>query len=202
MKKIIALLLSGLLCFSLCACGGTSTVVKSKLGDTVSTNMFDCTLIRAEFSDEVCNFFGNTFLLPCEKNHPHSGNPYTADEGYQLLCFSFELKYLGTTEYKLGLGKSNMMDFMVKFDDTYEFDSFVISASTNPNEKWESPYKLESDNYMPSLSNTAFNFAPLEETIHEFRVYIPVPNQVAESTDKSVDIIITLCDEDIVFSVG
>ena len=218
MKKVLSLLLALVMCLSLCACGGGSTnntntenstpdtntsnttPVVHRIGDTVTTKMFNCTLGRAEFAEEVGNYRLDGYLLPDGKLAVGETAHYAKD-GYKLLSFTFELTYLGTTEYSFSLGQSDGMDLMVKFDNTYEFDSFVISGSTFPIGEWDKACELKSGHTMTSLSNPAFKFAPLDETVHEFRAYIEVPDKVAESIDKPAEIIITLCDEDVVYSI-
>lgn len=216
MKKALSLLLALVMCLSLCACGGGSTnntntenstpdtndsnttPVVNSVGDSVSTDLFNCKLTSAEFGNELCNHLGESYILPCTE-HYHQKNPYVAESGYEFLSFTFELTYLGTTEHNVTLGSPESMDFLVKYDDAYEFDAFSIAGSTTG--VWDTPYELKSGYTMSSISNPAFKFVPLDNTVHTFRVFVQVPNQVAVNTDKPVDIIITLGNEEVVYSI-
>lgn len=68
LKKIIALVLTAVLCFSLAACGGNSdkNIVKSNLKETVSTDIVDFTLENSEFSYYVSNASSN-YVEPTDK---------------------------------------------------------------------------------------------------------------------------------------
>ncbi len=206
MKKLFSLLLALTMCLSLCACGGGGTGTANKeekaaIGETVSTDLFECTLTRAEFAPMLANAMNEGYLLP---DGSYGGQtPYIADEGSVYLNFVFELSYLGTEEFNFELGKVeskdlDWMNFLAKYDNTYEFGSFSITGSVDGT--WDSPYDI-SGTYMTNLSNKAFSFKPLEEGSHEFRGYIQVSDKVLEEDGKPVDLIITLCDKEIVYSI-
>ena len=225
MKKLIALLMAATMTLSLCACGSGNTPQnepitepnpetiqspaveetpeekKATVGDTVATELFECTLTRAEFAPAVSNVMDENYFLPDENFWPD--NPYVADKDSVYLSFVFELSYLGSKEIDFELGKVeskdlDWMNFLAKFDNTYEFESFSITGSVDGT--WDSPYNI-SGGYMSSLSNQAFSFKPLEEGSHEFRGYVQMSNKVLEDDGKPVDLIITLCDEEIVYSI-
>ena len=136
MKKLIALLMAATMTLSLCACGSGNTPQnepatepnpettqppaveetpeekKATVGDTVATELFECTLTRAEFAPAVSNVMDENYFLPDENFWPD--NPYIAKDGFQLMSFSFELIYRGKEECSLGLGRGKafpLMDF-------------------------------------------------------------------------------------------
>lgn len=203
MKKMIALLLALVTCLTLCACNSDTETAnkKASIGETVSTDLFECILTRAEFAPMLANVIDEGYLLP---DGNYAGiTPYIADSGSVYLSFAFELSYLGTEEFDFELGKVetkdlDWMNFLVKYDNSYEFSSFSITGSVDGT--WESPYDI-SGTYMTSLSSEAFSFKPLEDGSHEFRGYIQVSDKVLEEDGKPVDLIITLCDKEIVYSI-
>ena len=215
MKKFIfALLIITMSLFS-CACGSnqenidkkeTTTINKEEIsklsvGETASTDMFECTLTNAEFSPILSNIMNEEYLLPVSSSN--IDNPYIADKDSVFLSFVFKLSYLGTEEFDFELGKSesadlDWMNFCVKYDNTYEFSSFSITGSLDGT--WDSPHDI-SGGYMTKLSNEAFSFKPLEENSHEFRGYIQVSDKLLADDGKPVDLIIGLCDKEIVYSI-
>ena len=70
MKRTIALILALVMCLSLCACGGGTETTNKKentkvaIGETASTDLFECTLTRAEFSPRLANVMDEGYLLP------------------------------------------------------------------------------------------------------------------------------------------
>ena len=208
MRRIIPLVLALVMCLSLCACSGdTGTANKEEntkvaIGEIASTDLFECTLTRAEFAPRLANVMDEGYLLP---DGSYGGTtPYVADKGSVYLSFVFELSYLGTEEFDFELGKVeskdlDWMNFLAKYDNSYEFSSFSIAGSVDGT--WEDlPYDI-SGTYMTSLSSEAFSFKPLEDGSHEFRGYIQVSDKVLEEDGKPVDLIITLCDKEIVYSI-
>ena len=68
MKKLIALVLVAVLCFSFAACGSNpeENIVKSNLTETVSTDIVDFTLENCEFAHYVSNASSN-YVEPTEE---------------------------------------------------------------------------------------------------------------------------------------
>lgn len=224
MKRILTIILSTVIALSVCACGGSktegtptaaeveTTIVSSALeskdyynvGEMVSTESFDFSLSDVAFSDSI------SFVLDSEDMDAYcrpttdAKEKITADSGNKLLSFTLTLKYTGTSEMSLGLGdgEGKFLGFLVKYDDKYEFKTFSLSGSEDPvNSKSWDVYS-DISGYMIALSGNTFKFKPLETNTHECRVYMQLPNQVAEKSEKPVELIVSLCDQKYAFNIA
>ncbi len=91
MKKIIALTLVLVLCFSFAACGNSGdSSTYYKLGETVSTDIFEFTLNAAEFTIALNNINDDKHFTPKEYNaQADNDNPYVAPIGHTYAAFSY-----------------------------------------------------------------------------------------------------------------
>lgn len=96
MKKLFALLMAALICFSLAACDlGTDDGTTYKLGDTVSTDIFEFTLHNAQFTVALNNVTNNSYFTPKEYNaKDDSNNPYVAPVGHTYAALSYTVTNL------------------------------------------------------------------------------------------------------------
>lgn len=110
MKKALSLLLALVLCLSLCACGVLSQSEKNttpekdttitnthyyKLGETVSTDIFEFTLNAAEFCIALNNVNNDERYSPKEYDpQKDSDNPYVAPVGHTFAAFSYTVSNL------------------------------------------------------------------------------------------------------------
>ena len=93
MKKIIAFFLAVVTCVSLASCGASSTKNYHKLGETVSTDIFEFTLNAAEFTIALNNVNDDERFTPKEYDaQADSDNPYVAPVGHTYAAFSYTVK--------------------------------------------------------------------------------------------------------------
>lgn len=96
MKKLISLLLVVVTCLSFAACGssgGNGTVYK--LGETVSTDIFEFTLNAAEFTIALNSVNDDNLFTPKEYDaQEDSNNPFVAPVGHTYAAFSYTVKNL------------------------------------------------------------------------------------------------------------
>lgn len=100
MKKIIAFLLVTLMCLSFAACGSeqsdnNKSITYYKLGDTVSTDIFEFTLNAAEFTLALNNVNDDDRYTPKAYDpQDDSDNPYVAPVGHTYAAFSYTVNNL------------------------------------------------------------------------------------------------------------
>lgn len=95
MKKTIAILLAIVTCISLNACGNSSNNEYHKLGETVSTDIFEFTLNAAEFTVALSSICDETYFTPKEyEPDADADNPYVAPVGHTYVAFSYTVKNL------------------------------------------------------------------------------------------------------------
>lgn len=112
MKKLIALFLAMVMCLSLAACGnkqinsgnsqtddGTAApndnIQYYKLGDTVSTDIFEFTLNAAEFTIALNNVNDDDRYTPKAYDpQDDADNPYVAPVGHTYAAFSYTVSNL------------------------------------------------------------------------------------------------------------
>lgn len=140
MKRILALLLVALMLMGLCACGngsqegeqsaqGTDTSKAEdsktyKLGDTVSTDIVDFTLDRAELGiylhdgsagdwDKIC--------MPAEDNKYINNDCFIASVGHTLVSLQFTISNHNRTAISTSTNEQNDLFVSVEYNgDTYE----------------------------------------------------------------------------------
>ncbi len=111
MKKILSLLLVLVIISSLCACGKSNEKIY-KLGDTVSTDITELTLERAEFAVVLSNY-GSTLGEPKEYNPEEDvRNPYIAATGHTYVLTEFKLKNLDSRALDISKNSSFRKDLM------------------------------------------------------------------------------------------
>ena len=179
MRKTLARFLTVALMLSLAACGGeTETSEELSIGDTITTDILEFTLNRAEFADRLkyAQFVsGQTpdqeYLLPIDE--PQTNTPYTfeADEGYKLLSYSYSLNYTGKEEIEV----ETAMGISAVYDDGYTFE---ISTDAY----------LWSD-YI-SIDGTTILY-PLDPP-GEGRGYMKVPSEVESNTAAPLKITVSI----------
>lgn len=95
MKKIMAVLLAIATCISLNACGNTSNSDYHKLGETVSTDIFEFTLNAAEFTVALSNINDEAYFTPKEYDpNADADNPHVAPVGHTYVAFSYTVENL------------------------------------------------------------------------------------------------------------
>ena len=214
MKKLFALRLASALALSLAACGGgagdsTSTSKPSGggedstpenevfyLGDTVTTDDIEITLIRVESGDTLYNnvatdnvrdeyYLRPTSLLTNEELEAHkrqeeyiqkhygvTPTSYEADDGRILVAFAFEVKSISKT----ALAIDTILERIdIDYNDGYIFEQSKLCAGIGGS--WEDAYYATDE-----------KIEPLDSTVYEFRGYADVPEEVMNNTDNSLNL--------------
>ena len=160
MKKILALILAAALALSLVACGSdgtgdsntpggentlppatdksvdnTKVIEETKyyqLGDTVSTDIFEFTLDRADLAIALVNTIGDNGFLPKEYDATtDSRNPYVAAKGHTLVAITYTAKNLDRASVEVD-GGSNPTFITVEYDNqTYNSETIYGYSSVN-----------------------------------------------------------------------
>jgi len=117
MKKITALILAFVLCFALFGCGAANGTEENEnvynLGDTVSTDIVEFTLNRAQLAIALCNS-GSTnnydnYGTPKEYSSAEDqSNPFVAATGHTYVFFSYSMTNKDRNSLEIGgLGNSS-----------------------------------------------------------------------------------------------
>jgi hypothetical protein len=187
MKKIIALILVSLLCFSVASCansGSDSTCYK--LGDTVSTDIFEFTLNAAEFTLALNNIHGDDFYTPKEYDPQDDGdNPYVAPIGHTYVAFSYTVTNLNRASSEFHNGSFATVKYNKKKYNNMEDGAFYQYekeqvADVNGN--------LETRGAGEWYSNPASNLFLLTGEKETRRAFIDIDTEI---TNMSEDIEIT-----------
>ena len=161
MKRIITLLLVGIMCISIISCG---KMKPAEIGETTEYGDKEITVNYIEFADYICNDEkSDKFLMPCSSEY----NSWLATHDRIWITISFTAKNIGnswtviddegTIYYKNG-------------DNEYRFNTDCILYSRMGTNTWKNWYgKLE----------------PLSDSV-EFRVYFAVPRELRENDNGSV----------------
>jgi len=113
LKKIIALVLVAVLCFSFASCGESgSNTNYYKLGDTVSTDIFEFTLNAAEFTIALNNINDDKHFTPKEYNpQEDEDNPYVAPVGHTYAAFSYTVTNLNRASSEFHSGSFASVEY-------------------------------------------------------------------------------------------
>ena len=133
MKRLLAIMLTLVLCLSLCSCGGkeeaestTETSVENtkiyNVGETITTEQVEFTILKFGFYNCLSNFGDESFLTPIEENDEDAelyyvdDNPFNVDDEHIMLQFEYEYKNIGKEKF-------NEIDtFSLEYSDGYVFD--------------------------------------------------------------------------------
>lgn len=125
MKKLLALLLSALMCLSLAACGADSaddtatteeTTAEALLtvGDTAQGSACNVTVTSVEFVDKIEDGYLNHMWSPTVKD---TYQDVTAEEGYSIVKISYHFEYTGKESGVVPLR------FVLNYDDGYTYET-------------------------------------------------------------------------------
>lgn len=200
-KKLAALLLTAALALSLAACDdgsessspGAPSADTYKLGDTVSTDIFEFTLDTAELAIALDNgkrdLDGNikdTYMMPKEYDASNdSNNPFVASKGHTFVSITYTV--------------SNLDRAFVNFNDAEEhLFSIEYNGTKYTPDIVNGLYRVYSESYLMDDSGTIETIEP--NVWHEFdlnyysvglevgdtetrRFYVDIPTDVESLTD-------------------
>lgn len=179
--------------------GGEDSTPESKvfhLGDTVTTDDIEITLIRVESDTTLYNnvatnnvrdeyYLRPTSLLTSEeleehkrqeeyiqKNYGVSPTSYEADDGRILVAFSFEVKSISKTALVID---TILERIDIDYNDGYIFEQSKLCVGVDGS--WEDAYYATNE-----------KIEPLDSTVYEFRGYADVPEEVMNNTDNSLNL--------------
>lgn len=191
MKKMIALLLALSMCLSFVACSNIGTASKEenyhRLGDTVSTDIFEFTLDAAEFTVALNNVTDEDYFSPKEYDPKYDdNNPYVAPVGHTYAAFSYTVTNLNRASCEFHNGsfatvkydgkKYNVVEEGAYF--LYE-DKQIMDASGN----------LRTEEPGEWYSNPGSNFLLMVGATESRRAYVDID---ADIKDLNADVEITI----------
>lgn len=117
MKKILFSMMCVITVFLLGACSSGTQGEKYELGDTVSTDIVDFKLEKAQFTTACENVVGDYYLLPREYDPSEdTDNPFVAPVGKTLVALSFTIKNNDRTIIDIaGYSKDWVLSWRVKY---------------------------------------------------------------------------------------
>lgn len=211
MKNFIALVLTLILCFSLCSCVGKSTDKFNTIGDTVENDLYSITLNNAVLTEKILIYKGVDFskekFRKAEEFFTPSAEAFVDDEGYVIeeihgfsvaknsgdvyLYYNFEFEYIGKTERT-----TVVYDFcpVVTYNDyTFSADyfSFYREKSEDKFSSWsnfDSDFEAISTVRALGLEIGYFNgtVTPLSNKTYEVRGIIPIPKSIFDYADATL----------------
>lgn len=168
MKKLITLLLTIIVCFSLCSCGKIEDIA---IGTTYTANGVEFTLNYVEFTDCIDNWGGanDTYWMPLPEDATghrleHASSPKSEDD--TLCIISYTAKNISKSD------KAIKDKGTLNYDNGYTYSDGGLSYRPTPTAVWQ------------DIPN-GIVLEKLKEKSYEFRSYIVVPKIVTE-TDKSL----------------
>ena len=181
-KKILFLLLMSMTCSMLFACGSKDTQKETgkqneeaeetetyALGQTVSTDIFELTLNKADLTIALENRIGNEYFIPKEYDAADDAkNPYVASKGHTLAAFTY-------TAANLDRGSVNVDEsfnptfLTIEYNgETYHSDTIYGARSTD-GLNWE---RNNSSNVLLLASDSAM-----------YRAYVDIPIEIENLSD-------------------
>ena len=121
MKKALCLLLALVLCLSLCACGDGDSTSQSegnetsaqnaenttpaetyyKIGDTVSTDIVEFSLDKAQLAIALSSVYDDTYCSPKDYDvNEDANNPFVCAKGHTYAAFTYTINNLDRTSYQ------------------------------------------------------------------------------------------------------
>ena len=146
MKKLVPIILSLAMLFSLCSCGGGAsnhqeeTAERYEIGDTVSTDIFEFTLDAAALTIALnCSYDDNYFTPKGYSTQSDSGNPFVAPVGHTYAAFTYTVKCLDRSDNEFHDGISGAVSI--------EYDGKTYKGKYPDDTKDGAYYLYEDKNY-------------------------------------------------------
>ena len=179
MKKLISILLVCVMCLSLFACGGNTTYYK--LGDTVSTDIFEFTLDAAQFTIALSNINDETRFAPKAYDPKYDAdNPYVAAVGHTFAAFTYTVTNLNRASSEFHKGSFATVKYNGKNYNTLEEgayyryeDAMVMDANGS----------LRTEKAGQWYNNPGSNFLLLTGEKITRRAYIDISTDIKDLTE-------------------
>lgn len=180
MKKFISMLLVGVMCISLCACGGNDTETTEpkedenmalEIGDTYTSDSVEFTLERFEMAQMLSNTMDDTFLLPDDITEFASAerHPYFAEDGNVMVSYSYTINNVGKEEIDTVLWTIEL-----DYNDGYTYESETLDNDAFLSDgEWKT-------------TTAGRTVAPL--ATKESRGFLEVPLEVSENTEAPLKV--------------
>lgn len=151
MKKLVPIILSLAMLFSLCSCGGgggggasnhqEETAERYKIGDTVSTDIFEFTLDAAALAIALNRSYDDNYFTPKDYSaQSDSGNPFVAPVGHTYAAFTYTVKCLDRSSNEFHNGISGAVSI--------EYDGKTYKGKYPDDTKDGAYYLYEDKNYI------------------------------------------------------
>ena len=180
MKKFISMLLVGIICVSLCACGGNDTETTEpkedenmalEIGDTYTSDSVEFTLEQFEMAEKLSNTMDDSFLLPDVVSEYDSVDttPYLAEDGNVMVSYSHTINNVGKEEIDTVLWTIEL-----DYNDGYTYESETLDNDAF----------LSDDEWKTTTAGR--KIAPL--ATKESRGFLEVPLEVSENTEAPLKV--------------
>ncbi len=183
MKKILSLTLALLLTFSLVACSGgkdtqetgsptlvateapteESDVPKLAVGETASTDLFDLTIEKVEFTPAV-DAGDDTYLMPTED----TSSKFTASEGRVYVAMTYTLTMKGDKE---SYGFEGLPGYVLYEGEQYPLKCYHVTSPNGFNINMSASAVVDKESGAVVKKNTANSFLMHKDETVTFRTF-------------------------------
>ena len=182
MKKQILLLLAIAMCFSFVACGGSSGGSDYyKLGETVSTDVFEFTLNAAEYTVALNNVRNDSYFAPKEYDlSDDADNPYVAPVGHTYAAFSYTVTNLNRASSEFHDGSFAVVKYDGKKYNAMDDGAYFLYEDK---QIMDVDGKLRTEKAGEWYSNPGNNFLLLTGAKETRRAYIDISESIDNLND-------------------
>ncbi len=175
-----------------------------KIGNTLTTDYYEVTLtsicyanatvIPTEEQANILSTDSENFLVPMSYKEADSFSEagyeiLKATDGYCLLCFSFDYKFIGKedTDYPSYFGANVSLSYL---DYTFSDSSYIAHRIISDEEvdEWHSFTSTSTINRSVAFYNASSQHHPFEEYTMEARGFIAIPDDVMEDDDAILNL--------------
>lgn len=183
LKKACSLILVIAMCLSFAACGKSSDGTSHyKLGDTVSTDIFEFTLNAAEFTIALNNVNDDKRYTPKEYSpEDDADNPYVAPVGHTYAAFSYTVKNLNRASSEFHSGSFATVKYDgKKYSDVTEGAYYLYQD----NQVMSSSGSLSTEKKGQWYNNPGSNFLLMTDAKEIRRAYIDIDTEIKDLTES------------------
>lgn len=183
MKKALSLLLALVLCLSLCACGispDSDPTHYYRLGETVTTDIFEFTLNAAEFCIALNNVNNDERYTPKEYDaQKDSDNPYVAPVGHTYAAFSYTVSNLNRASFEFHDGSFATVKYDGKNYNSLEEGAYFLYADK---QILDANGKLKTEKAGTWYNNPGDNFLLMAGAKETRRARIDIATEIKDLT--------------------